>query len=193
MIQFFYSVSQKINTHYFQTSSLHPYSFLYQIISLIILYFSLKVSICAFDVKKIFFLFLLHGISTAFPDVHQVRNGISAALLITILRGVSESPRFFVFTQKIIHFKMIQYIQLNKEAKKNLKRLRLRGEVKEVPEICSAYSPYGQTRGLFCATGRAPARASEEKWLPNPERYTNSPPSIGFSMIHRTNTKKEKE
>ena len=77
---------------------------------------------------------------------------------------------------------------LREEERKSIARFLsgLNIEVREVPEICSAYSPYGQTRGLFCAAGRAPARASEEKWLPNPERHSNSPPSSGFAMIHRT-------
>lgn len=48
-------------------------------------------------------------------------------------------------------------------------------------------------RGLFCAGGRAPARASEEKWLPKPERYSKSPPAIGFSMIHGNNNRDQKE
>ena len=46
---------------------------------------------------------------------------------------------------------------------------RARGAVNAVPEICSAYSPYGQRCGEFCPTGNAPASASVANSLPKPD------------------------
>lgn len=56
----------------------------------------------------------------------------------------------------------------------NLFWLYFRGTVKAVPDICSAYSPYGQFKGLFCPSGKAPFKASVVKWFPNPLKYSRS-------------------
>lgn len=41
------------------------------------------------------------------------------------------------------------------------RRFWARGAVKGLPLSCSAYRPYGQMRGLFWPSGRAPGRASD--------------------------------
>lgn len=46
------------------------------------------------------------------------------------------------------------------------RRFCARGAVKAVPLSCSAYRPYGQTRGLFCPCGSAFGRASDCASLP---------------------------
>src|SRR5690606_38288396 len=52
-----------------------------------------------------------------------------------------------------------------------VRRLLARGAVKAVPEICSAYSPYGHFCGEFLPTGKAPGSASVANSFPNPLMY----------------------
>lgn len=83
----------------------------------------------------------------------------------------TESTYIYLF----IYFRLpniIAYIYLFTllKSRPDLLWLSFRGAVKEVPEICSAYRPNGQMRGLFWVSGRAPGSASDDKWFPKPER-----------------------
>ena len=53
-----------------------------------------------------------------------------------------------------------------------MRRFAWRGAVNAVPEICSAYSPYGQRCGEFCPTGSAPGSASVANSFAKPDWYS---------------------
>src|SRR5277367_4360053 len=63
------------------------------------------------------------------------------------------------------------------------RRFACRGAVNAVPEICSAYKPYGQCCGELRPCGSAPGNASVANSLPKPLWYPRSPGCDTIALI----------